>query len=253
MNEFDFITEFKDRPFFTKKELYDFLKHTKNDLTDSYYRLLLSNLRKKGIIEDLKRNIYTINTKPEYLPAIEKKIKRLINTIQKCTKDIQYVSWDSIWLNRFTTHQSNSSMVIYECEKEFIENIYYILKDNKYENVYLNPKKEVIDIYLTEIKNSIIIKPLISRSPNFEYSGVKIPTLEKILVDIFSDHNLFFAYQGKELENIFINSISDFKVNFSILFNYAKRRNKYKELLGYIRHHSLISEDLLFGETVNDK
>ncbi len=253
MNEFDLITEFKDRTFFTKKELYDFLKHTKNELTDSYYRLLLYKLRKRGIIQDLKRNVYTINNSPNFLPTIEKKIKKLINTIQKNSNDIKYVCWDSLWLNRFTIHQSNSSMIIFECEKEFNESIYYILKDYQYENVYLNPKKEIINIYLTENKNSIIIRPLISRSPSFEYTEIRIPTIEKILVDVFAERKLFYAFQGKELANIFTNSISDFKVNLSTLFNYAKRRNKYNELLEYIRHLSLISEDLLFGGTVNDK
>jgi len=253
MKEYELISEFKDRPFFTKKELFEFLYKRKNGLSDSYYRLLLSNLRKRGIIEDLKRNVYSFKNKPEFLPTIDKRINKLINTIKKNTNDIQYVCWDSLWLNRFMIHQSNTSMVVFECEREFTESIYNILKDNKYENVYLNPKKEVIDIYITENKNSIIIKPLISRSPGVEYSGIRIPALEKILVDVFADQNLFYAYQGKELANIFSNSIVDFKINLSTLFNYAKRRNRYYELLDFIRNLSIVNEEILSGETKYDK
>ena len=51
MKEYELISEFKDRPFFTKRELFEFLDKRKNELSDSYYRLLLSNLRKRGIIK----------------------------------------------------------------------------------------------------------------------------------------------------------------------------------------------------------
>lgn len=248
MYEHKIISEFKDRAFFTKKELFNFLDKKKSGLSDSYYRLLLSNLRKRAVIEDLKKNVYTIKNKPLFLPTIDKRIKKLINTIQKNTNDIQYICWNSLWLNSFTIHQSNSSMIIFECEKEFSERVYHILKDSKYENVYLKPKKEVIDIYLSENKNSIIIKPLISRSPSVELSGIRIPKLEKILVDVYADQNLFYAYKGKELANIFTNSILDFKFNLSTFLNYAKRRNRYDELVEYIRNLSLINEEILMGE-----
>ena len=52
------------------------------------------------------------------------------------------------------------------------------------------------------------------------------PTLEKILVDLYCDPKLYFAFQGEQLVKIFEEALAKYVINYSRLLNYAKRRHR---------------------------
>ena len=56
-----------------------------------------------------------------------------------------------------------------------------------------------------------------------------MPTLEKILVDIIADEELFAAQQG-ELEFIFKSAFDKYNINESKMKRYASRRNRKTEI-----------------------
>jgi hypothetical protein len=91
-----------------------------------------------------------------------------------------------------------------------------------------------MEIYVLEKENPLILKCLISRSPLKKISDKKlkanIPVLEKILTDLYCDKDIFYFYQGKELERIFENAIDRYTVDFSRLLAYARRRGKEIEI-----------------------
>jgi hypothetical protein len=55
---------------------------------------------------------------------------------------------------------------------------------------------------------------------------IVLPTLEKILVDLFCDPKLYFAFQGQQLVKIFEGALAKYVINYSRLLNYAKRRHR---------------------------
>lgn len=57
-----------------------------------------------------------------------------------------------------------------------------------------------------------------------------IPTLEKILVDLYCDDKVYFAFQGHQLSNIYRVAAARYALNFSRLFAYAKRRSREDEI-----------------------
>ena len=61
-----------------------------------------------------------------------------------------------------------------------------------------------------------------------------VPTLEKMLTDVFCDRDIFYFYSGAEMERIFENAFDRYTVDFSRLFAYANRRGKEKEIKNYI-------------------
>jgi len=63
------------------------------------------------------------------------------------------------------------------------------------------------------------------------------PTLEKILVDLFTEQHLFYYLQGGEMIHIFENALNNYTINFTKLFSYAKRRNKEYDLKQFITNH----------------
>ncbi len=77
--------------------------------------------------------------------------------------------------------------------------------------------------YLPNEPEPIVIRHLVSQAPLLEVDGVRTAGLEKILVDLFCDAELFASFGGAELENIFREAFKTYPVN---LYRYAGRRRK---------------------------
>ena len=132
-------------------------------------------------------------------------------------------------------------MIIVEVEKEFTESIYFYLNDELRMDFFLNPDEKEIEFYISESSVPIVIKRLVTRAPISKLRDKKnvipVATLEKIMVDLFADENLFHFYQGSELINIYEKIIDRYSINFTKLFSYAKRRRKEQEIKQFISNH----------------
>lgn len=230
--------EFKGKEFFSKKELFDFFLLYEPDLKEGTLSWRIYDLKKKHIIKTIKKGLYTISYKPEFKPHLSSDLIKLTRKLRKKYKEINHCIWENNWLNEFSKHQTNKRIIIIEVEKDFAESIYYYLRDNTKHDLYLNPEKKTIDFYISESSFPIIIKGLISRSPIEKRvenkTEILIPSLEKILVDIFSGKKLFYFYQGSELIHIYKNAINYYSINFTKLFSYARRRGLESEIKFFI-------------------
>lgn len=70
--------------------------------------------------------------------------------------------------------------------------------------------------------------------------GIPSPKLETILVDLFTDENLFYYVQGAELVRIFENAFSTYRISGKTLFRYAGRRKVSQKLREFIREQTHI-------------
>ncbi len=167
---------------------------------------------------------------PELLPAVSSLNKKLKNQFPFLT----FCIWDTSVINEFMVHQPGKFYILVETEKESMESVFYFLKENKY-SVYLNPGPDIINKYLSSEKNAVIIKPLVSEAPLQNINGVNTITIEKMLVDIFCDDNIFSAQQGSELKNIFNEILKKYTVNENRLLRYADRRRGKDDLIKYLK------------------
>ena len=225
-----FIEEFKNRDAFSRKELFDFFRYFEPDLKEGTFGWRIYDLKNKNIIKSIRRGYYTISYKPKYKPEISGEILKLAKVITERFEDVKYCIWDTDWINEFTQHQSGKKLIIIEIEKDFVESLYYELKDSFRFDFYLNPDEKAIDFYISESQNPVVIKKLITRSPISKRKEKKIkfytPLLEKILVDLFTENKLFYFYQGAELMHVYENALKTYTPNYTKLFSYAKRRER---------------------------
>ena len=157
-------------------------------------------------------------------PFINEQIEALNAVLSKDFPLLNNCIWTTEWLNEWTIHQSVRTYTIVEVEDNACESVFYHLRDKGFKNVFLEPDALLMERYVSDAENPIIIQKLVGRSPlmtvvsgkiqarlkvkdylknrfsamSVEKTAVKVPTLEKILVDIFCDNIVFFAYKGNE-------------------------------------------------------
>ncbi len=229
-----FINKFKKRDFFSREELFNFFLLYEPDLKESTLAWRIYDLKKKNIIKSVRRGYYTISSKPHFEPLLSTELIKFSKSFIEKYQDVKYCVWETDWLNEFLQHQTSKRILIIEIEKEFVESLYFLLKDTFENDLYFNPKDKTIDFYITESSYPIVIKNLITRSPiesrTVNDFKVSTPFLEKILVDLFADERLYYLYNGSELINIYENAITNYTINFTKLFSYAKRRERKNEI-----------------------
>lgn len=151
--------------------------------------------------------------------------------------------WNTSSLNEFMIHQPGRFYLLIEVDKDATQSVFYYLKENQF-SVFIEPTKDLIEKYMTDDKETLIVKSLVSEAPLQTISRINSPTIEKMLVDIFCDDVIFVAQQGSEMRTIFTEVLGKYTVNENRMLRYADRRGKkdsFREYLGsisYLRQQS---------------
>ena len=120
-------------------------------------------------------------------------------------------------------HLSTNHAIYVETNRDAVESVFCRLKE-VYKNVYRQPNLDFMNDYIDLREKCFIVKPLVTESPLMKVDGIKVPTLEKLLVDTQKDID-FDYMQGSEASYLFKMALSQYSVNYQRLMRYAKRRN----------------------------
>jgi hypothetical protein len=126
-------------------------------------------------------------------------------------------------------HQPGQFYTILEVEKNVMESVFYALKELG-KDVFLDPPEEILNKYVLNLREPIIITRLTTEAPTQEIDNVNSTTLEKMLTDIYCDQTLFAAHQGAEMQNIYRVAFEKYIVSTAKMLRYANRRNKKTEI-----------------------
>jgi hypothetical protein len=80
--------------------------------------------------------------------------------------------------------------------------------------------------------------PLITEAPIQYIDKIKTITVEKLLVDIFSDE-IWESLKGYEMVRIFENAFGKYSINYSKLLRYAFRKGKKEEIMNFLSTNKL--------------
>lgn len=235
---------FKGHESFSRDALYNFYLQFEPDLKETTFRWRIYNLKEKNLIRPISRNEFTLTYKPVFKPQIEEIERKIFTLIEKEFKSLKQAIWSTRIINEFMLHQPIRFFTILEVEKDAIETVFHFLKDNNIKNVFLQPEEREIDRYVSELTNAIILQALISKAPLQKAKKVNTVTLEKLLVDLFSDRKLYNAYQGSELVYIFNNAYHRYSIDFTKLFSYAQRRRKETDLIDFLSNKTEIPKTI---------
>lgn len=210
-----------DTPF-SSKELYEFYNKDKRDLNKNTFRWKVYKLKSQNIISTLRRGIYILDNREPFNYYINNNMKRIFNIINREFPKLDICIWSTEWVHSMMNHQPFTSITIVEVDKDILDIAFNLLKE-KFNNVYLSPNIQQIERYILD-ENVIVVKSILKEAPITKFEKIRVAKIEKILVDLFFESNLFQTYQGKELINIFENAYSKYNINNTTLYRYSKTR-----------------------------
>jgi hypothetical protein len=210
---------------FTKTELQNVLEKLYPGKNKNTLRWKIHDLKKKGLITNVTRGIYTLaDQKRSYLPEIPSEAKDLYKAIRHELPYTELAVTHTGWFNEFMLYQAFRTYLVIEVEMEAAASVFNRLSEQG-KKVFLDPDREIFDLYISHTENPIIVKPLISESPLVELDDIKIASLEKLLVDCICDTEIYSA-QYQEVDSIFESVVEKYAVNIGRLKRYGRRRNK---------------------------
>lgn len=221
-----------EKPTFSKKELFERLKALGSEINETSLTWQLHQLKNQGSIQNSGRGMYSLSSKNIFNPVVSPSLKRIYNKISKEFPFLQICVWDSRWFNDLMLHQLFKYYLVIEVEKDSAESVFNTMTDVS-KKVFLNPTEDIFTRYISNFNEVIIVKSLISESPISEHEGVKIASLEKLLVDCIADKDLYAAQQS-EIDFIFKTAADKYTINESKLKRYARRRNQLEKVEGLI-------------------
>lgn len=196
--------------------------------SDNTINMYLSKLKKEGKISSPSKGIYKLGSISLFKPEVSGSLKKLYTKIKRGFPYITFCVWDSAWFNDLMRHQPFRNYIVVEVEKDASEPVFGFLSET-IKNVFLNPDEEIFARYIQNLDDVVIVKNMVSEAPLMEAHKIVIPTLEKLLVDMLAETNLFSAQQN-ETEFIMKTAMEKFAINELKMKRYALRRNRENEV-----------------------
>ena len=235
---------FGNKPF-TSDELYRFYLEEEPTLKKTTFRWRVSNLKKENVIYSLKRGLYTAERKNNFTPPIDKQLKNLYKKIKAQFPYSEISIWVTSWLNDYMVHQPLTRNIIIEVDKEAVASVFSFLQETM-KNVFLNPSKYEIETYMSTGHSNVIVKNLVAESSVETREDISIPRIEKIMVDLFVEDQLYVTYQGEELKNIYDAFFETFSINQSTLNRYATKRKVKERFLTFLKDETEINQNEIY-------
>ena len=220
----DYAEEHHD---FCIKDLFVYL-HEKLNINKSSLSWYLFKLVNKNVLMRTGHGTYAKVMKQSFTPEPINEVKEVYDLLRSDFPFAKFCVYQGDIIAPLQHHLSSNRVVYVETDRDSAETVFNFLKDKNYD-AYLRPDKNMIYRYVDMDNRVIFVKNLVSEAPLQEVSGVPMPTLEKLLVDILRDTD-FFYLQGSESDRIIENAFNLYAINRNRLFRYAGRRKVKDEL-----------------------
>jgi len=195
------------------------------------------------VLSRIGRGKFTIGKSKIYTPELSSGIKSIQSKLIKQFPYLTVCIWSTSLLNEFMIHQPGRFYILIEVDKEAVQAVFFYLKEQRF-SVFIEPTKDLIEKYLPEEKETLIVKSLVSEAPLQVINGINTPAIEKILVDIFCDDVIFAAQQGPEMGTIFQEVLNKYTVNENRMMRYANRRRKKESFREYLNTISNLRQQI---------
>lgn len=243
----------------TREELLEIIIKVNPKRNPEYLRFYIFDLVNNNIIYKLNEKFYKYNNKLKLFEYEYTKFEEPIkNQLEEKFEGIDICIWNTSFLSMFQNLLPVTNYTFIEIDSNFLEYLYNHMKTDY--NALLDPSVKDLELY-AKGNDIVIIKKLFVRAPivkPYSYnvainknlktkkSFIFKPTIEKILVDIFVESELYDVFN--DIEDLYRGILKTYCVNFQKLFAYSKYRGITEELSNFIMNR--IKFDFNIGEFV---
>ena len=228
-----FQNYFRDEEAFEVADIEAFYRQFEPSIKRGTLDWRIHELVNQTVIYRIGRGKYTLREVREFTAPVSLRLKQLFGQLSNEFPYTKMCIWTTTWLHDWMLHLPAAHFLLVETEKGAEESRFYFLKEIR-KNVFLQPSANLLEKYARYDKEIIIVKTLISQSPLVKKGKIVVPHLEKILVDLVADEELFQAFQGRDLLEIYSNSQRLYAVNEGRLLRYAQRRGRRETVLSLL-------------------
>lgn len=221
-----------------KKQILDYAQKyhrvSANFLTTAYgmkpvtARQYLSSLAKENELVRVGQGIYAIAQKQTFTYKATELAKEIYLKLKAELPFTDFCVYDGSIFSSIQHHISINHAIYIETNRDAVESVFSRLKEH-YHKVYKQPNAAFMYDYIDLKEECLIVKPLVTESPLMEIDGIKVPTLEKLLVDTQKDAD-FDYLRGAESLNMYQLAFDQYSINTQKLLRYAKRRSINQEI-----------------------
>ena len=186
-------------------------------------RQYLCALAKSNALVRVGHGVYAIDYKQTFTYKPSALAKEIYLKMKSELPFTDFCVYDGNILSPIQHHLSINHAIYVETNRDAVESVFCRLKE-LYKSVFRQPNLAFMNDYIDLREKCFIVKPLVTESPLMEVDDIKVPTLEKLLVDTQKDVD-FDYMQGSEAFYLYKMALNQYSVNYQRLMRYAKRRN----------------------------
>ena len=191
-------------------------------------RQYLYSLAKDKELVRVGQGEYAINMKQSFTYKPTEIVKKIYQSLKAELPFTDFCVYDGSILSPIQHHLYINHAIYVETNRDSVESVFGRLK-TKYKNVYRQPNAAFVHDYIDFREECIIVKALVTESPLMDVQSVRVPTLEKLLVDTQKDSD-FDYLQGAESLYMYQMAFELYNINTQRLMRYAKRRGIGQEI-----------------------
>ncbi len=229
-----FILFFKDTQIINKSDIVNFYRHKENNLTVNTINWRTNELIRKKIIYRISRGKYSMLKPKKIFFEIPASVSKLYRILRKKYPDLNICIWNTSYIQNFISDRKIKKITFIETDKEKCCEIYLYLQKFIKTKYLILKSKNILDI-IQVVDNPVVILPEIKESPVEKKRRIIIPTPEKILVDITSNHKLYDFKNKHEIKKLFYSLTTEHTFNENLMLRYASRRNRKENVLTLIK------------------
>ena len=213
----------------TVDEIVDYMETVKPMIPRKTVVWNINDLVKKGTITRVGRGVYYFGEKKTFQMTPGDTAMQICSVLTKQFKYLEITVTDTASLNGLMNLLPFSSVVSLEMKKSATAAAISALRKAGF-NAWAKQDLPQMERYASSAQ-PVVIRPELSVNPPLKAEdNIRLANLEKVLVDIVCDEDVYGQYQGEELINIYNGASETYAINYSRMLKYADARNKRVEV-----------------------
>lgn len=196
-------------------------------------RQYLSSLAKDKELVRVAQGEYALPDKQSFKYTPSEDVKNINDSLKSELPFTDFCIYDGSILAPIQHHLSINNAIYVETNRDAVESVFAWLKES-HEDVYRQPDSAFMYDYVDLRNRCIIVKTLVTEAPLMTVDGVRVPTLEKMLVDTQKDADFDYV-RGAETQYMYQMAFDLYTINTQRLMRYARRRGISQEIQELLR------------------